>query len=93
MAHVEGGRYLFLYLISLGMVMLGLLVSFQYNWPDFVHTDYGFPLVWGTHITVTMVGPIDQWHVNLIKLVLNIAIWLAASFLVSWALLHTARRA
>ena len=70
-----------LYLLNIAAVLVGVLFSFQYNWPDYVHTDYGFPLAWATHTTTTIVGPVDKWNVNLANLVLNIVFWLSISFL------------
>jgi hypothetical protein len=26
----------------------------RYDWPDFVHIDYGLPLKWATHTLVTI---------------------------------------
>jgi len=93
MAYAGRLRYLLHYLLSLAMILVGVLAGFQYDWPDFVHTDYGFPFVWATHTTVTIIGPVDQWRVSLANLALNVAIWLAISYIVSIALLRTARPA
>ena len=75
------GREIVPYLLNIAVVLVGVLVSFQYNWPDYVHADYGFPLAWATHTTTTIVGPVDKWNVNLANLVLNIVCWLSISFL------------
>jgi len=91
MAYAGRARYLFHYLLSLATVLVGVLVGFQYDWPDFVHTDYGFPFVWATHTTVTIIGPVEQWRVSLVNLTLNVATWLAVSYIVSLALLWRTR--
>ncbi len=75
------------HLTSLAVVITGLLAPFNYSWPDFVHTDYGFPFVWARHTTVTFLGPADKWDVNLIWLALDIAVLMLVSFLLSVALL------
>ena len=67
-------RYIFLYLLSLVTVTFGVLMSFGHNWPDYVHTDYGFPFNWSTHIAVTIAGVVDIWTVNLVNLLLNIVV-------------------
>ena len=47
-----------------------------YNWPDFVHTNYGFPFAWSTHTLNTIIGPVDKWNVNVSNLVLDLFLWL-----------------
>jgi hypothetical protein len=73
---------LLLYILGITTVMFGVLVNFEYNWPDFVHTDYGFPFVWATHTTATIIGPVDKWNVDLAKLFLDIVAWLSVSYLI-----------
>jgi len=62
-------------LITTAMVLAGLLIAFHYDWPDYVHTDYGIPLLWATHTESAITGPVDIWRVNTTNLVANIAIW------------------
>jgi len=50
--------------------------GFTFNWPDYVHVDYGYPLVWATHTLVTIAGPVDKWNVNLSALVTDLIFWL-----------------
>ena len=47
----------------------------RFNWPDFIHVKHGFPLTWGVHTLVTIVGPVDTWSVNLVFLVLDLTVW------------------
>ncbi|MEM3546040.1 MAG: hypothetical protein QW547_02855 [Candidatus Bathyarchaeia archaeon] len=56
-------------------VTSALTSSAEYNWPDYVHIDYGYPLVWGTHVLNTIHGPVDVWRVNLTALYLDLALW------------------
>ncbi len=66
-----------LYGIVVGAVAIFLLtLGITYNWPDFVHTNHGLPLVWGTHTLSTIVGPADSWGVNLEFLVIDLSFWL-----------------
>ena len=58
--------------------IIAIAGGFTYNWPDFVHTNYGFPLVWGTHTLDTIVGPVDIWHVDIWALVIDMVLWLGA---------------
>jgi len=55
---------------------LALLFGFTYNWPDNVHVDYGLPLTWGTNTVSTLVGPVDQWSVNIMNLLWDLIFWL-----------------
>ena len=49
----------------------------MYNWPDFVHANYGFPLTFATHTLSTIVGPADKWDLDLGALTGDLAFWLA----------------
>jgi len=55
---------------------LALLYGFTYNWPGNVHVDYGLPLKWGTNTLSTLVGPVDQWSIDTIKLLVDLIFWL-----------------
>ncbi len=55
---------------------LALLFGFTYNWPDNVHVDYGLPLTWGTNTQSTLVGPVDNWSVNILNLLVDLIFWL-----------------
>ena len=85
-------RALLSQLAKIGVVTFGLLWSFHHDWPDFIHTDYGFPLVWATHTTVTFLGPVDRWNLNLANLAIDISILMLVSFLFSVALPSMLRR-
>ena len=75
-------RLLLAQLLTAAMVVAGLLVGFHYDWPDYVHTDYGVPLVWAIHTESTIMGQADTWLVNPINLTANIAIWTILSLVV-----------
>jgi hypothetical protein len=90
---MRAGRHILLYLLSVATISFGVLVSFQYYWPDFVHVNYGFPFIWITHTTITIAGPVDKWNINLVNLFLDIAIWLLVSHLFYLASLWIASRA
>lgn len=78
---------LIVHLTSFAVVLAGVLVAFHYDWPDFVHTDYGFPFVWTRHTTVTLLGPVDKWEVNLFYLALNIGVLMSISLCFSMTIL------
>lgn len=65
-------------LIALAAFIYGRPVSF----PDNVHTLYGFPLTWGVHQLVTIVGPVDTWRVNLVNFSVDFVFWVGLVILI-----------
>jgi len=53
-----------------------LLFGLTYNWPDYLHIDYGLPLTWGTNTLSTFAGPVDNWSVNISNLLIDTVFWL-----------------
>lgn len=64
------------------MIVSGLMIRFHCDWPDYVHTDYGFPLAWATYTTSTIAGPAEMWRLNPISMVVDITVWTILSVLV-----------
>jgi len=62
-------------------------------WPDFVHTDYGFPLTFATHTTDTFVGPVDKWSLDLGAFTTDLSFWIAGMLVLFVGFLYLARRA
>jgi hypothetical protein len=54
-------RVLFIRLIWIvicsSLTLIGVGWGVKYDWPDFVHVDYGFPAKWATHTLITFTGP------------------------------------
>ncbi|MCS7095144.1 MAG: hypothetical protein NZ988_04990 [Thaumarchaeota archaeon] len=44
-------------------------------WPDYVHTTYGFPFIWGVHVTTTFVGRVDFWMIDTTALLFDLLFW------------------
>ena len=63
------------------VIVLALTWPVTYNWSDFVHVKYGFPLTWGVHTLITIQGPVDVWDVNVSSLVIDLLIWLGITSL------------
>jgi hypothetical protein len=59
------------------LTIAGLLWGFYYDWPDFVHVDYGMPLTWATNTLSTFAGPANLWNVNISNLLLDLIFWLS----------------
>lgn len=57
------------------LTIMGAGWGIKYDWPDFVHVDYGFPVKWATHTLITFTGPSDRWMVEPTMLLINITIW------------------
>lgn len=67
--------YIFIILWSAATV-LAVTLGITYNWPDYVHVNYGFPLVWGTHTLNTIHGPVDIWQVDVVALMVDLVLFL-----------------
>ena len=65
-------------LIWTALTILAVTWGIMYDWPDYVHVDYGFPLVWATHTLSTIAGPADVWNVNLPALLTDLIFWLGS---------------
>lgn len=61
------------------LTILGITWGTTYYWPDFVHTNYGLPFVWGTHTLNTIIGPVDRWSVDLSAMTLDVILWFAGA--------------
>ena len=59
------------------LLTVSLLWGFYYDWPDFVHIDYGFPLTWATNTLSTIAGSANLWEVNLTFLLTDLLLWLS----------------
>lgn len=70
------------------ITILVLTWGVEVVWPDYVHVDYGYPLVWGTHVLNTIMGPVDKWIVDLKALVIDLALWLGIMVTVLTIILH-----
>jgi len=62
------------------LMVVALLWGFYYDWPDFVHVNYGLPLTWATHTVSTIVGPVNLWEVNVLFLLADLMFWLSIGF-------------
>lgn len=58
------------------VTILALTWGVEFDWPDYVHVNYGYPLVWGTHTLNTFLGSVDIWKVDPAALFTDLAIWL-----------------
>jgi len=58
------------------LTVLALMWGVRFDWPDYVHVNYGFPMVWGTHTLNTIAGPVDVWKVDLSSLLVDLLVWL-----------------
>jgi len=70
------------------VTVLALLFGFNYNWSDYVHVDYGIPLTWGTNTLSTFAGPVDQWSINTLNLLIDLIFWLGIMVAAVALLLH-----
>ena len=75
-------------IVWLAVTVLALLWGFTYNWPDFVHVDYGVPLTWATNTLSTIAGPANLWNVNISNLLVDLVFWLGIMIVAVAALLY-----
>ena len=92
---VTGGKRTFVLLLAIvsawiPLTILALLWGSVFDWPDFVHVNYGFPVVWATNTLSTIAGPVDIWDVYMGALFVDLVFWqgsmVAALAVVSYVL-------
>jgi len=59
------------------LMTAALLWGSYYDWPDFVHVNYGLPLTWATNTQSTIAGPANLWDVNVSNLLVDLIFWLS----------------
>ena len=70
------------------LTVLAVTWGFRFDWPDYVHINFGLPLVWGTKTLNTIVGPVDLWAVDITALMMDLAFWLGTMAIVSSIMLY-----
>jgi hypothetical protein len=85
-------RYMVVVIQAIASVFAIVAVTWgiRYNWPDYVHVKYGLPLTWGVYTLNTIVGPANDWSINLTNLSIDLAFWLGIVILLRF--LMTLRR-
>ena len=58
------------------LTILAVAWGTTYDWPDNIHTDYGFPFVWSTNTLSTIAGAVNTWTVDITTLIIDIGLWL-----------------
>jgi len=71
---------------GIAATLLSGLYAQQFNWPDFQHIDYGWPLAWLTRTLSTIIGPTDRISLNKSALFVDWLIYSAAAFAVLFAI-------
>lgn len=80
-----GGALLLVWIVA---AVVAITYGTILAWPDFVHVDYGFPLIYATHVLNTIAGPVDKWTVDLSSLVLDLIFWFSLCCAISVTLLY-----
>jgi hypothetical protein len=75
-------------IVWISITGLALLFGLTINHPDYVHVDYGVPLTWGTNTLSTFGGPVDQWSIKTLNLLVDLLFWLGIMTAVVAALLY-----
>ena len=76
---------------AVGM-MLGLVWGQLFNWPDYVHVNYGAPLTFATHTTSTFIGAVDLWSLDIGALAIDILFWAVGMVAIFAGFLYLVRR-
>ena len=63
-----------------------------YNWPDFVHVNYGVPMTFATHTLNTIAGPADKWSLDTVSLSEDLIVWLTGMVVLLLAAVYLERR-
>lgn len=82
---------LILLAINIFWIILAILAvawGTRFDWPDNVHIDYGFPLVWSTNTLSTITGAVNIWVVDITALILNMGLWLGIMLITESTLLY-----
>ena len=58
------------------LAIIGIAYGRTFSVPDAVSKTYGFPLNWGVHQLVTIVGPVDIWRINITNLIIDLGFWM-----------------
>jgi hypothetical protein len=80
--------FLFFLVIWTVLTILATTWGTRFDWPDNVHIDHGFPLVWATQTLSTIIGPVNLWEVNISALILNLTFWLTIMLIVASIMLY-----
>jgi len=64
------------------LTLLSLARVEYFPWPDFVHWRHGFPILWLTHQTSSIAGPVDRWFIDPGALIADFLFWILLTFFV-----------
>jgi len=64
------------------LTILAVAWGTRFDWPDNVHIDYGFPLVWATNTLSTFAGAVNIWAVDITALIIDIGLWLGIMLII-----------
>ena len=67
-------RYLIQITIGLALILC-VAYGRTVSQADNVMELYGFPFVWGSHQTVSLAGPMDDWSLNIWNLWADLGFW------------------
>ena len=57
------------------ITVVAMTYGTTYDWPDYVHVSYGFPVAFATHTLSTIGGPADKWVLSIGQLAEDLACW------------------
>lgn len=73
-------------------MILGLVWGQPFDWPDYVHVNYGAPITYATHTTSTLIGAVDLWSLDIGALAIDILFWAVGMIAIFAGFLYLVRR-
>ena len=74
------------------LTILAVTWGTRFDWPDYVHIDYGFPIVWTTQTLSTIIGPVNIWEVDVSALTMDLTFWLGIMLIAASTMLYLFNR-
>lgn len=74
------------------LTIFAVTYGFIFEWPDYVHLNYGLPLIWAIHTLNTIAGPVDKWSVDILVLLTDLLFWQGLMAIIVVIILHIFKR-
>jgi hypothetical protein len=62
-------------ILGIALTLASTINAREFNWPDYYHIEYGFPLAWLLRTLSTIRGPTDTLEFQITPFVLDLIFW------------------
>jgi hypothetical protein len=69
--------------LGIGLTLASALYAKEFNWPDYYHIEYGFPMAWLIRTLNTIIGPVDRFAFQPIPFLMDWLFWLLIAAAIS----------